>query len=230
MIHAEELAASRKLKRNNETSSSSSRRGESESIASSSPGGESRNPHHSRSHRSPPKPPPRTLHPTPSSNSSTVDGHLVRLLDERAAAHASPRRNAGMSITSSGTADSSTQYYKTAQQKIQHHRSSPGKHQHRSSSPMRRPPPPPPPSYPSRTAPEGYSLDQYSHDASFESRAYSECGSSYSSEGGPEPPRRNSVGGEPHPTPPQSQQHAWRHQRHEYGRNLPYVNESYTSE
>ena len=124
MIHAEELAASRKLKRNNENnitpSSSSSRRGESESIASSSPGGESRNPHHSRSYRSPPKPPPRTLHTTPSANSSTVDGHLVRLLDERAAAHATPRRNLGMSITSSGTADSSTQYYKTAQQKIQH--------------------------------------------------------------------------------------------------------------
>ena len=235
MIHAEELAASRKLKRNNEnnitTSSSSSRRGESESIASSSPGGESRNPHHSRSQRTPPKPPPRTLHTTPSSNSSTVDGHLVRLLDERAAAHATPRRNLGMSITSSGTADSSTQYYKTAQQKIQHqhHHSSPVKHQHRSSSPMRRPPPPPPPSYPSRSAPEGYVLDQYSHDASSESRAYSECGSSYSSEGG-DPPRRNSVGGEPHLTPPQSQQHAWRHQQHEYGRNLPYVNESYTSE
>lgn len=263
MIHAEELAANRKMKRNNglitqsPSSSSSTRRGESESIASSSPGGggESRDPYPSHSHhRSPPPRPPRTVHPTSSSNSSTTDGHLVRLLDERAAA---AQRDHGMSVANSSTSDSSTQpqYYKVAQHQQQHHHhhqqqhsSSPGKHHHSSSpgkyhypsssSPMRRPPLDRS-AYSNRVGEgrhslggEGYSLEQYSQDASESTGRYSEIddrsSTSYSES---DPPRRHSIGAASAAggDPPSShiyqqhspQQHPWRHSQ-----SLPYTDES----
>mmetsp|Transcript_12917 Transcript_12917/g.22738 ORF Transcript_12917/g.22738 Transcript_12917/m.22738 type:complete len:752 (-) Transcript_12917:150-2405(-) len=210
-IHVEELAASRKMKR------VTARKGDSESIASSSPG-ESRNPHPSHSHHR--APPPRVMiHSSPSS--SAADGHLVRLLDERAAAQSTPRRGElGVSLSSSGT-DSSAQpqYYK-------HHQQYPGNGKHPLPSPMRRDMPvqggrggggvtlsksiSATSTYPGRGPGIGsgggdYSLDQYSHDSSETSGTtgrYSECSSQYSKED----PRRSSMD-PPHSPPGGRQQH-----------------------
>lgn len=221
MIHAEELAASRKMKRNSESkappSSTSSRRSDSESIASSSPGGESRNPHPSHSHHRSSRP-PTTLHPVPSN--STADGHLVRLLDERAAAQATPRRHHGHPISMSSSAtDSSTQpqYYKnlphhSSANKHAYHTPPPG-HHHPPASPMRRDlsKSMSTSTYPSRAAPgEGYILDQYSHDASETSGRYSESSSSSGSYSAPPHHRQ------------QYQHHPWSRANH--------ANESYCDE
>jgi hypothetical protein len=85
MIHLEDLAASRRSKRINENSANKTLVTPSTSSSSS----ESRNPHTSRSHHRPSR--LSALHST-SASVSTSDGHLVRLLDERAAAQSTPRR------------------------------------------------------------------------------------------------------------------------------------------
>ncbi|KAL7542821.1 hypothetical protein ACHAXR_012129 [Thalassiosira sp. AJA248-18] len=245
-IHVEDMAASRKVKRNTSSASTSiagARKSDSESIASSSrrppsPGGESRNPHPSHSHNRASS--SRPIHSAPS-NTSTTDGHLVRLLDERAAAQSTPPRSFSRSAS-----DSSTQpHYYPKHHHPQQHPSSNGRHP--PTSPARRDhhgQGPPRGSgglgavlsksiststYPSRAPGAGdgdYSLDQYSHDASETSGRYSECSSSqYSNE---EPPRRG-ASMDPPPTPTGGHHHAWRH--HEYApRNLLGVNESYGDE
>ena len=109
-IHATSLAANRKLKRN----TVSARKNESQSFdSSSSSPGESRNPHPSHSHHRSP-----LSRNQPSPAISTADGHLVQLLDERAAAHSTPRRGElGVSHSGSGTNLSTPpQYYKHSHQ------------------------------------------------------------------------------------------------------------------
>eukprot|EP00585_Thalassiosira_rotula_P012944 CAMPEP_0196132168 /NCGR_PEP_ID=MMETSP0910-20130528/1895_1 /TAXON_ID=49265 /ORGANISM="Thalassiosira rotula, Strain GSO102" /LENGTH=775 /DNA_ID=CAMNT_0041391735 /DNA_START=78 /DNA_END=2405 /DNA_ORIENTATION=+ len=241
-MHAEELAAARKMKR---VSTTTSRKGDSQSISSSpTPSGESRNPHPTHSHH---RSPPRSMHP--SSSSTTADGHLVRLLDERAAAQSTPRRGElGVSHSSSGSESGvPPQYYK-------HHTSyqANGKVNPNPSPPMRRDHGPTirgggvpisksvsgASTYAGRVAGVGsggeYSLDEYSHDGgSVGSGRYSEASSQYSSED----PRRSNMDTPPSPPggqhhhmihPPHQQHHQWKH--HEYGRNLQYVNESYGDE
>ena len=212
-IHAEELATSRKMMR------ISSKKSDSRSI-SSSPGadrGESRNPHHSHSNNRSSRP---NIHPSPS-GASTADGHLVRLLDERAAAQSTPRRGEPTISFSSSNTDASAQpqYYKQMP-----HQSSNGRH------------PLPSPArmdqvgrsgggaggpaisksiststYPSRVVGPGgdgeYSLDNYSHDSNTTGR-YSECSSSQYTD---DDHRRSNL------DPP----HGWRHQEYA-GRNIQY--------
>ena len=174
---------------------------------------------------------------------STADGHLVRLLDERAAAQSTPRREQGrdnaISFSTSATdSGGQPQYY-------QHHPQYPSNVRHPQSNPMRKEgrkgggvaavvggPSGPTiisqsvsaSTYPSRTAPGDYSIDQYSHDVSDSSSRYSES-SGYTSED----PRKTHIDPPPSPPgghqPPHSQHNAWR--QHEYGRNLQYANESY---
>jgi len=218
-IHAEELAASRKMKR------TSARKGDSGSL-SSSPGAESRNPLSSHSHS---RSPLRAMHPSPSN--SAADGHLVRLLDERAAAQSTPRRGElGVSISSSDSTGQ-PQYYG-------HHQQYPGNTKHPVASPMRRDLPgqggrggglaiskstSATSTYPGRGHIMGsggdYSLDQYSHDESDTSERYSESSSSQYTK---EDQRRAN---DPPPTPPGV---PWR--QHEYGRHLQYVNGPYGEE
>ncbi|KAL7551423.1 hypothetical protein ACHAWF_014611 [Thalassiosira exigua] len=242
-IHADDLAASRKLKRNIGVSQSlSARKSESESLESSSPG-ETRNPHPTRSQQRTQRP----IHPSPS-NSSTADGHLVRLLDERAAAQSTPRREQGISFSSSATETSAMPPYYRADPPLKH----------RNPIPTSNGRPPPMPSsirrdhdqetprggggvalansasassYPSRAvAPiDDYSIDQYSHESDTASGRYSSAGSSYTEEG----PQRSGM--ERDPNPPSNiqhhrpyQSHAWRN--HEHGRNLRYADEAYGDE
>lgn len=223
-IHAEELAASRRGKR-------TLRKSDSRSVASSTSPGESRNPHPSHSHS---RSPQRLAQP--SSSNSTADGHLVRLLDERAAAQSAPRRGElGVSHSSSGTdSNAQHQYYK-------HHNHYTGNGKHHVPSPSRTDLLPgqggrggggvpitnsvsATSTYPGRGPTVGsggdYSLDQYSHDGSETSSGrYSECSSQYSRED----TQRSNV--EPSPAP--SGVHQQHHFRHGYGKNLEYVNESY---
>jgi len=184
-IHVEELAANRKMKRDieNNPPTLSTRRSEMESITSSLPGGggESRNPLPTYSpHRS-----PRVPSIQPSTTTSTTDGHLIRMLDERAAAQSTRDHSRGSSDSSS-TLESSAQaqHYKT----LLFHTSSNGKshppidirrdgHGERSTAILSN-------SistgtYPSRAGGGvSYSLDQYSQDASETTGRYSECSSS----------------------------------------------------
>ena len=241
-IHAEELAASRKMKR-------TARKGDSRSTTSSASTSESRHLHPSQSHSHSPQRPgeSRHLHPSqshshspqrqshPSPSNSTTNGHLVRLLDERAAAQSMPRRrDLGVSHSSSGTeSNAQHQYYKPHD-----NYAGDGKQSH--PSPIRRDLLPgqvgrggggvpitnsasTTSMYPGRGPTVGsggdYSLDQYSHDGSESSSSrYSESTSQYSREdrrtpNNETPPARSSEN-EQHRHP--HQHHSWRH--HEYGK------------
>ncbi len=183
-IHVEELAANRKMKRDIESNPPilSSRRSEIDSMASSSPGGgggggggESRNPHPSYSQQRSPRLP--SIQPS-------ADGHLIRLLDERAAAQSTRDNSCGIS-NSSSTIDSSAQaqHYKN----LIYNASSNGKNHppfairrdgHGERSSMMLSNSISTGTYNSRAGGgEGYSLDQYSQDASETTGRY-ECSSS----------------------------------------------------
>ena len=215
-IHVEELAANRKMKRDIESNppTLSTRRSDMESsITSSLPGGESRNPHPSYSpHRSPRLPSIQS-----SATTSTVDGHLIRILDERAAAQLTRDHSHGMTESTNSTLDSSThgQHYKS----LLYHINSNGKNHppiamrrdgHDDRSSMMLSNSDSMGNYPSRVAGgggggggrEGYSLDQYSQDASETTGRYSECtSSSYSTSTGVDPP------------PYHQPIHPWRHHK-----------------
>lgn len=137
LLHAQALAANRKMNKNNALHRSTS----SSSIYSAGPKGESRNPHPSRNqqHISPRR---EVINQASSSQSSSEDGHLVRLLDKRAAAHAQQNM-----IPNSTSSDSSTQHepYFISPQRHHNIKSPYGTYQNKASE---------------------YSLDQYSHDSS----------------------------------------------------------------
>jgi hypothetical protein len=196
MIHVEELAANRRTKRNSENKSSSAMSSYPPVLSSSSTI-DSRNPLSSRSpHR---QGQPTGIHEISQSYSTTTDGHLVRLLDERAAAQSTPRRNhiQGASITIPQSAPKASTHNNS------HNRVSPSRTSY---------PPPQAPgkmggdgrdrggplitksvsigTHPSRTGvAEEHSLGQYSHDASETSTRYSETSSRSSySDGVGQPP------------------------------------------
>ena len=147
LLHAQAIASHRKAESNNNaihrSQSSSSR------FSSGSTTGESRNPLSSRNHQ---RMSPRlgaTMNQVSSSQSSSGEGHLVRLLDKRAAAHAQSGGFRDQKMFPNPTSsDSSTQnepYYVSPQRSHLNMKSSFGGHQNKGSD---------------------YSLDQYSHDAS----------------------------------------------------------------
>ena len=225
MIHVEELAANRRTKRNSENKLSSAMTYP--PVLSSSSTIDSRNPPSSRSpHR---QAQPSGLHEISQSYSTTTDGHLVRLLDERAAAQSTPKRHPiqGASITIPQSAPKASTHHNS------HNRVTPSRASY---------PPPQAPgkrggdgrdrgggplitksvsigTHPSRTGvAEDYSLGQYSHDASETSTRYSETSSrsSYS----------NGVG--EHPPAYYRQEHAYIQQQtqHPWKQNLENVNET----
>lgn len=147
LLHAQAIAANRKSNKNNpaihRSPSSSSR------FSTASTTGESRNPLSSRNlqHISPRL--GTTMNQVSSSSSSSDDGHLVRLLDKRAAAHSQSNgiRDQKM-FPNPASSDSSTQHEPYFVSPPRHHanmKSPYGAHQNKGSE---------------------YSLDQYSHDAS----------------------------------------------------------------
>jgi len=164
LLHAQAISANRKSNKNNSaihrSPSSSSR------FSTGTTTGESRNPLTSRNHQHVSPRLGATINQMSSSQSSSDDGHLVRLLDKRAAAHAqsSGIRDHKM-IPNATSSDSSTQhepYYIAPQRHYANTKSPYGVHQNKVSE---------------------YSLGQYSHDAS-ESTS---TGSSYEMRG----PRRS---------------------------------------
>jgi hypothetical protein len=223
MIHVDELAASRRTKRNSENKPLAS---PTTLASSSSAGFESRNPHPSHSHHRSSR--PSSLRSTTSSY-STTDGHLVRLLDERAAAQSTPARDPipgqSISIAPSNSSAHPLPYNKLPLPRNisggQHHPPGPTRREgqrerggpviergiSKSASIG---------TYASRTGGDCYSLEQYSHDASETSSRYSESSrTTYTTEGG-EPPAYHHHH--------HQQQHSWR--QNDYGRNLQHVNES----
>ena len=189
LLHAQAIAANRKLNKNSTTihrSPSASSR-----FSDGSTTGESRNPHSSRNHRTRLE---RTINQVSSSQSSSDDGHLVRLLDKRAAAQAQQSgdiRDQRL-FPNPASSDSSTQhepYYVSPQRNL---------------TPQRQQLP-----YSAHQNKGGdYSLDQYSHDTS---ESTSTC-SSYdmrSSRRAMEPPPSNH-----HHHHHESRHHPW--DRHSY--------------
>ncbi|KAL3810346.1 hypothetical protein ACHAXA_003075 [Cyclostephanos tholiformis] len=219
MIHLEDLAASRKSKRNSENSENKALLAPSTSSSMS----ESRDPHPSRSHHRSSR--PSAVHST-NASVSTSEGHLVRLLDERAAAQSKPSRVVipGHSMSISSTANSSAQ--PMPRNKVTPPRNDPGG-QYPLQSPARREgergrggavieggisKSASNATYASR--PGGcYSLEQYSHDASDTSSLYSKSSRTTYTDGS-DPSYHH---------PQQQQQHSWR--QNDYRRNLPHVNE-----
>jgi hypothetical protein len=177
LLHAQAISANRKSNKNNSaihrSPSSSSR------FSTGTTTGESRNPLTSRNHQHVSPRLGATINQMSSSQSSSDDGHLVRLLDKRAAAHAqsSGIRDHKM-IPNATSSDSSTQhepYYIAPQRHYANTKSPYGVHQNKVSE---------------------YSLGQYSHDAS-ESTSTS---SSYEMRGprrSMEPPSNHHDGGHP---------------------------------
>jgi hypothetical protein len=239
MIHLEELAASRRTKRISDNGESKTLTAPSTSSSSS----ESRNPHPSRSHHRPSRPSP--LHST-NASVSTSDGHLVRLLDERAAAQSTPKRVIipAHSMSISSTVNSSAQpmprsrvplprNYSGGQYPLQgpsgregeRGRGGPMIDQGISKSASNA-------TYASRPG-DLYSLEQYSNDASDASSLYSKSSRTTYTDGS-EPPYHFQQQDEQHmqqqqhrqqqQQQQQHQQHSWR--QNDYRRNLPHVNES----
>jgi myosin heavy subunit len=176
LLHAQAIAANRKSNKTNSTihrSPSSSSR-----FSTGSTTGESRNPLSSRTHQHISPRLGTTMNQVSSSQSSSDDGHLVRLLDKRAAAHAqsSGIRDQKM-IPNPTSSDSSTQhesYYLSPQRHHANMKPPYGTHHQNKGS--------------------EYSLDQYSHDAS---ESTSTC-SSYAMRGprrSMEPPPNHDDGG-----------------------------------
>lgn len=225
MIHVDELAANRRTKRNSENKQlpSPSTLGAASSSLSEF---ESRNPHPSHSRHRPSR--SSGLHSTTASY-STTDGHLVRLLDERAAAHSTPNRERIPVHSMSISPTNSSAHPLPLNKPPLPHNNSGG--QHPLQGPTRRevhrerggdpvieqgfsnslsvg-------TYASRRGGDDYSLEQYSHDASDTSSRYSESSRTTYTDGS-EPP------GYHHHHPQQHKQ--WR--KNDYGRNLRHVNES----
>ncbi len=205
LLHAQAIAANKKLNKNNSTihrSPSSSSR-----FSTGSTTGESRNPLSTRNHQRTNSRMETTIHQVSSSYSSSDGGHLVRLLDKRAAvqAQASGMREQTL-FPNPASSDSSTQhepYYVSPQRNHsppRHHvnmRSSPydAHHQHKSSE---------------------YSLGQYSHDASESTSSCSSYGNRIS---------RRSM----EPPPSNHFQHHHHEGGHPWERNK-YVSDSYCDE
>mmetsp|Transcript_24433 Transcript_24433/g.55804 ORF Transcript_24433/g.55804 Transcript_24433/m.55804 type:complete len:766 (-) Transcript_24433:45-2342(-) len=237
VLHAQELAASRKMERKLKQQQLTDRggsprqtvaaRNDSPSIASSNPSSRD------QSSYSPPHPRPNLATTTSSSSTSeghhpSKDGHLVRLLDERAAVHGTEaRRSDQQGLSGTLTSDSSTQpqYYSNHLQH-QHQQRHGGHHQpqhnqHQSKSPHGRPLYPSPVRRDGRTPSrsEYPSFDQYSYDGYTDGESYSEAEQQHGVGGG----ARIRPSQDPPPTPPQ---HGW---RNEYGRGLQFANESSSS-
>jgi len=179
LLHAQAIAANRKLNKNNSTihrSPSSSSR-----FSTGSTTGESRNPHSSRNHQHINPRLETTINQVSSSQSSSDDGHLVRLLDKRAAAQAQSGgiREQKTLFPNPASSDSSTQhepYYVSPQRNL----TPPRNHAHmRSPSPFRAP---------HQNKGSEYSLDQYSHDASESTSTCSSYSGMRSSRRSMEPP------------------------------------------
>lgn len=134
ILHAQALAANRRL---NKAAIHRSPSYSSQSVGSH---GESRNPISTRNQHHPSPRMPVTVNQVSSSQSSSEDGHLVRLLDKRAAAHA---QSGGLTFPNPTSSDSSTQH--------EAYFMSPQRHHNNMKSPYKS---------------SEYSLDQYSHDAS----------------------------------------------------------------
>ncbi|KAK1744852.1 hypothetical protein QTG54_004143 [Skeletonema marinoi] len=182
LLHAQAIAANRKLNKSNSTihrSPSSSSR-----FSTGSTTGESRNPHSSRNHHHINPRLETTINQVSSSQSSSDDGHLVRLLDKRAAAQAQSGgiREQKTLFQNPASSDSSTQhepYYVSPQRNL----TPPRNHAHmRSPSPFRAP---------HQNKGSEYSLDQYSHDASESTSTCSSYSGMRSSRRSMEPPPSN---------------------------------------
>jgi hypothetical protein len=224
MIHVDVLTANRRTKRNSESKPlpSPSTLG---ATSSSLSGNESRNPHPSHPHHRPSR--SSGLHSTASY--STTDGHLVRLLDERAAANSTPTRERIPSHSMSISPTNSSAH-PLPQNKLHLPRNNFGG-QHPPQGPTRREGPSERGvgpvieqgfskslsigTYAGRRGGDDYSIEQYSHDASDTSSRYSESSRTTYTDGG-EPP----VYHHHHP----QQQNQWR--QSDYGRNLRHVDES----
>ena len=236
VMHAQELAASRKMERKlkqQQTDRGGSprqtvaARNDSPSIASSNLSSRD------QASYSPPHPRPNLATATSSSSTSeghhpSKDGHLVRLLDERAAVHGTEaRRSDHQGLSGTFTSDSSTQpqYYKNHLHHQQQQRHGGHHHpQHQSKSPHGRPIHPSPVRRDGRTPSRAHgsdypSFDQYSYDGYTDGESYSEAGQQHVVGDG----ARIRPSQDPPPTPPQ---HGW---RNEYGRGLQYANESSSS-
>lgn len=217
-LHAEALAANRKMKRESGglMNHSSSTRNSFGSSSSNSPvPQESRNPmSHHRSASSPRMP----QHPSSSSHSS--DGHLVRLLDERAAVQANTgsRRDPGGVMGGFSSSDSSQRLYYT-------------NHNNTKNTPQRRSNGVPGMSGCSYQSPStnggDYSLDEYSHASETTGEGTYSDGSSYAN-------GRKPIQGVPQyqcnmRSPPQHQRGDIRSD-YDRGNGLQYIHESYGDE
>mmetsp|Transcript_13141 Transcript_13141/g.21549 ORF Transcript_13141/g.21549 Transcript_13141/m.21549 type:complete len:748 (+) Transcript_13141:68-2311(+) len=149
LLHAQAIAANRKLNKNSSTVHRSP--SSSSSFSKGSTAGESRDPLSSRNYHQSSTRLQRTINQVSSSQSCSDDGHLVRLLDKRAAAQAQSNDIRDQRLfPNPASSDSSTQhepYYVSPQRNLtpQRHHVPYSAHQNKGSE---------------------YSLDQYSHDSS----------------------------------------------------------------